>query len=61
MKKRAEWSKLTGKNLEYMEANQWPPLSYLKELEEYEKKNGTAKPAVATTAAGEHDEKCSIM
>jgi hypothetical protein len=60
MRKREEWSKLTGKNLEFMETNQWPPLSYLKELKEYEKKVGTEK-KVEGAASADQDDKCSIM
>jgi small GTP-binding protein len=37
MKQRAEWKKLEGDNLKWVEENQWPPKSYLKELEEYQK------------------------
>jgi len=50
MKKRAEWKNLTGENLDYAEEHQWPPKSYLKELEAYEKLIGGGK-----------DEKCVIM
>lgn len=51
MKKRPEFTKLEGENLKYVEEHQWPPVSYLKELEVYEKamaKHGGA-------------DKCSIM
>lgn len=34
---RPEFKKLKGKNLEYIEEHRWPPLSYIKELEIYEK------------------------
>jgi len=37
MKKRAEWEKLEGDNLKYVEDNQWPPKSYLDELSTYER------------------------
>jgi len=40
MKKREEWSKLKDDNLKYVEENQWPPKSYLEELEAYEKAMG---------------------
>lgn len=40
MKKRKEFSELTGDNLKHVEEHQWPPISYLKELEEYEKAIG---------------------
>ncbi len=40
MQKRAEFKNLTGENLEYVEKNQWPPVSYFKELEAYEKAVG---------------------
>ncbi|OWF34480.1 Rho-related protein racA [Mizuhopecten yessoensis] len=35
---RAEFSSLKGDNNTYIEENQWPPLAYLREIEEYEKK-----------------------
>lgn len=38
MKKRDDFDLLQGDNLKHIEANQWPPVSYLKELAEYEKK-----------------------
>jgi len=34
--KRPEFRKLEGENLNYIETHRWPPVSYLKELEEYE-------------------------
>jgi len=37
MKKRAEFANLKDDNLKYCEENQWPPLSYLKEVEDYER------------------------
>jgi len=40
MKKREEFKMLKGENLKYVEENQWPPVSYLKELEEFEKTKG---------------------
>lgn len=49
MSKRPEFATLTGDNLKYVEENQWPPVSYLKQLEEYEK------------AVGGKTDKCSIM
>jgi len=48
MKKRLEWKKLEGQNMSFVEEHQWPPVSYLKELEVYEK--ATSK-----------EEKCRIM
>jgi len=42
MKKRPEFSMLGAENLVYIEEHQWPPLSYLKELEEYERLTGKA-------------------
>jgi len=53
MIKRAEWSKLKGANIKYVEDNQWPPLSYLKELEKYERETGGG--------AGGDDDKCTVM
>jgi len=50
MKKREEFSKLIGDNLKYVEENQWPPKSYLEELDAYEK----------ATGRGEGD-KCVVM
>jgi Rho family protein len=48
---RKDWmKKLEGENLEYVETNQWPPKSYLKELEEYEQE-----------MKGEKGEKCILM
>jgi Rho family protein len=40
MSKRKEFKSLEGKNRKYVEDNQWPPLSYLKQLEDYEKTTG---------------------
>jgi Rho family protein len=37
MQKREEWNLLEGENLKYVTEHQWPPASYWKELEEYEK------------------------
>jgi Rho family protein len=55
MKKRPEWKNMDPKNLKYVEENQWPPVSYLKELEEYEK-------AMARYSLGTEAEKnCSVM
>jgi len=51
MKKKAEWCKLKGTNLKYVEENQWPPKSYLDELEAYEKASGK----------GGAEEKCLVM
>ncbi|XP_062609744.1 rho-related protein racA-like [Saccostrea cucullata] len=47
--KRKEFPLLTGSNKDHVEENRWPPLSYLEEVKEYEKK---------MEAVGE---KCSIM
>jgi len=56
MKNRPEWNKLTGSNLKYVEDNQWPPVSYLKQLEKYEKEKE------AMSAGGhDQDEKCVMM
>lgn len=40
MSKRKEFKKLEGKNKAYVEEHQWPPVSYLKDLEAYEKATG---------------------
>ena len=37
-KRRTEFSQLTGSTLEHVEEHQWPPVSYLKEVEKYEKR-----------------------
>lgn len=50
MKKRAEFKTLTEENLKYVEENQWPPISYLKELEIYEK-----------SLEGRQPDKCIVM
>eukprot|EP01090_Pellita_catalonica_P018752 TRINITY_DN6156_c0_g1_i1.p1 TRINITY_DN6156_c0_g1~~TRINITY_DN6156_c0_g1_i1.p1 ORF type:complete len:750 (+),score=175.71 TRINITY_DN6156_c0_g1_i1:2062-4311(+) len=52
MSKRAEFKNLKGKNKDYIEKNQWPPVSYLKQLETYNK---------AVGAAGGKEEKCICM
>jgi len=49
MKKRKEFADIKDDNLKYVEEHQWPPESYLKALEEYEK------------AIGGKSENCSIM
>lgn len=36
MTKRPEFHQLTGSNLEYIEANQWPPRSFYERLARYE-------------------------
>ncbi|XP_033732152.1 rho-related protein racA-like [Pecten maximus] len=46
---RAEFKSLKGENKTYIEKNQWPPVSYLNEVEAYEKKWKT------------NGDKCSIM
>ena len=66
-----EFSLLTDDNLSYVEAHQWPPVSYLKAMEEYRKKyeedgeedKGTEGERPAVLAAGEvrSSEKCSVM
>ncbi|ELT89665.1 hypothetical protein CAPTEDRAFT_145181 [Capitella teleta] len=37
---RPEFPQLTGSNLEFVKEHQWPPLSYLKEVEEYKQMSG---------------------
>lgn len=39
--KRAEFPQLTGENRKHVEENRWPPVSYLEELEQYNKKYGS--------------------
>jgi small GTP-binding protein len=58
MKKRKEFEKLENENLTYIEENQWPPVSYWKELAEYEKEMGI-KDGVGTETV--NDKKCLIM
>jgi len=51
MIKRPEWKSIEGENRKFMDEHQWPPVSYLKELEIYEKATG-----------GKSDDKqCAIM
>eukprot|EP01127_Copromyxa_protea_P013061 TRINITY_DN3470_c0_g1_i1.p1 TRINITY_DN3470_c0_g1~~TRINITY_DN3470_c0_g1_i1.p1 ORF type:complete len:592 (-),score=112.57 TRINITY_DN3470_c0_g1_i1:19-1794(-) len=53
MSKRDDFNKLSGKNRDYVKENQWPPLSYLKELDEYNK---------ATEAEeGKKEETCCVQ
>jgi len=52
MSKREEFKLLTGENKKHVEEHQWPPLSYLKELEIYEK-------AIGGTTKG--DDRCLCM
>ena len=47
---RPEFPQLKGDNKKHFEENRWPPLSYLAEVEEYEKKY-----------ANKNGDKCSIM
>ena len=42
-KNRKEFSLLTGTNMEHVEEHRWPPVAYLKEIEEYENKYGDKK------------------
>jgi GTPase SAR1 family protein len=58
MKKRPEFSLLQGENLEHVEKNQWPPLSYWKELAEYENSVGI-KDGVSKDIG--KSGKCSVM
>jgi len=55
MKKRKEWDSLSRKNRQYVEEHRWPPVSYLKELEEYEKATGK------TIGGGSGGENCMVM
>jgi len=50
MKKRKEFVLLEGDNLKYVQEHQWPPVSYLQQLAEYEKLTGHSS-----------DNKCLIM
>jgi len=62
MKKRKEFSQLNGENLSYVEEHQWPPVSYFKELESYEKSIGKGSVSVTSffTNTGV-DDKCIVM
>jgi hypothetical protein len=53
-----EWKKLEGENLKWVEENQWPPKSYLKELEDYQRALEEYKRETGDTSAGKT---CSIM
>jgi len=50
MKQRAEFAQLSAANLKHVETNQWPPVSYFRELEAYNKKMGI-----------KDKDKCSLM
>eukprot|EP00727_Mastigamoeba_balamuthi_P014118 m51a1_g9329 putative ras subfamily protein (768) ;mRNA; r:12553-15505 len=52
---RKDFAKLSGANRSYIEENQWPPKSYLKQVEEYEKAMAKAKDG----KSGKSD--CSLM
>ena len=52
--RRAEFSQLTGSNLEHCSEHRWPPLSYLNELQEYEQK-------LKATGNKELIDRCSVM
>lgn len=49
MKQRAEFEQLGGANLKHVVANQWPPESYFRELEAYNKKMGNSEDAAKCT------------
>jgi Rho family protein len=51
--RRPEFKLLQGDNLLYVEEHQWPPVSYLKEIEEYEK--------MITNMQKKKEGKCCIM
>ncbi|MNF13765.1 hypothetical protein D3C80_2157260 [compost metagenome] len=55
MSKRAEFALLEGDNLAYIEANQWPPKSYLEAMLEYEKEISGA------SSSSDTNKQCSIM
>lgn len=42
MQERAEFATLQGANKRYVEKHQWPPVSYLKQVAEYERAEGRA-------------------
>lgn len=45
MSARSDFKKLSGENKKYVEEHQWPPVTYLRELEAYEKATGTGPQA----------------
>eukprot|EP01101_Sappina_pedata_P003548 TRINITY_DN1426_c0_g1_i3.p1 TRINITY_DN1426_c0_g1~~TRINITY_DN1426_c0_g1_i3.p1 ORF type:complete len:740 (+),score=168.90 TRINITY_DN1426_c0_g1_i3:149-2221(+) len=55
MKSRNEFSRLRGANLAHVERNRWPPLSYLQEMEEYEKEMKTS------SSSSDQKANCLIM
>jgi Rho family protein len=67
IKKRPEFNQLTKENLKFVEENQWPPLSYLKDVETYEKEltkwnEENGKGSSSTTSVGGADKKdCIVM
>lgn len=59
MKKRADWVKLEGSNLDHVEKHQWPPKSYFEEVAAYEKAVAKEKGIEAGGAASA--EACLVM
>ncbi|KAL5497230.1 hypothetical protein EMCRGX_G013663 [Ephydatia muelleri] len=58
-----EFSLLTGNNLSYIQAHQWPPVSYLEAMEEYRKKYKVdeSEDPLAIGGRGRSSERCSLM
>ena len=58
-----EFSLLTGDNLSYIQAHQWPPVSYLEAMEEYKKKYNVdeSNDPLAVGGRGRSSERCSLM
>ncbi|KAL5497234.1 hypothetical protein EMCRGX_G013669 [Ephydatia muelleri] len=58
-----EFSRLTGDNLSYIQAHQWPPVSYLEAMEEYRKKYEVdeSEDPLAVGGRGRSSERCSLM
>jgi len=60
MSARPEFKNLKGDTLKYIEENQWPPVSYLKELDVYEKATGTG-PYAGKAPEGPAKENCCVQ
>eukprot|EP00731_Ephydatia_muelleri_P009254 Em0004g1592a len=60
-----EFSLLTGDNLAYVQAHQWPPVSYLEAMEEYRKKyevdTGDQSQVPLAVGGDRSSDRCSLM
>ena len=59
MMRRGDIEGLAADDRAYVEEHRWPPVSYLKQLEEFETRHGSAAASVAI--AETKDEVCAIM